>query len=320
MKTHLLVSIALIACLGPAWAYADLLLAASSADAVYRFDGVTSTLFASDPSMDGPTALVYDASGNLLVLDEFSHNVLKFNGTTGAFLSTFISSATLATADPTFDPADMELGPDGNLYIMSHFNAGPGSRNIHKFDGTSGAYLGVFSSAPPTHHEHGLAFGTGGHLYQGNVDSGLIEKFDGTTGATLGAFTSAPVSPIADLAFSTTTLYVTLDGAAGVARFNPITGAAMAPLIPAAAGESYWGILVDGSDLYLSNTFTNTLRHYNATSGAFISDTVIGGGAFDIIAMPVPEPGVIYCVGVGLVILAASRQWNRRACVRPAVC
>lgn len=41
--------------------------------------------------MDRPTAMGCDASGNLLVLNGFSHNVLKFDGATGAFTSdTFI--------------------------------------------------------------------------------------------------------------------------------------------------------------------------------------------------------------------------------------
>ena len=123
---------------GIACARADLLLAAFSGDAVYRFDGATATLFASSPAMDGPTAMVYDPAGNLLVLNEFSHNVLKFNGTTGAAMGTFIDSAALAAADPSFDPADMEIGADGNLYLMGHFNSPFGDpKAIHKFSGTT---------------------------------------------------------------------------------------------------------------------------------------------------------------------------------------
>src|SRR5439155_258450 len=87
------------------------------------------------------------------------------------------------------------------------------------------------------------------------------------------------------------TLYVTIAGAAGVARFNAISGAPdpMGYLIPPAAGESYWGILVDSGNLYVSNTFTGVLRKYNATTGAFLSDTPLGGGAIDILPFQGPS-------------------------------
>src|SRR6185436_13407054 len=137
--------------------------------------------------------------------------VLKFNGTTGAAMGTFIDGSALAAADPGFDPGDMEMGADGNLYLMSHFNGPAGDpRGIHKFSATTGAYLGVFSAARPTRHQHGLALDAGGNFYQGNVDARSIEKFNGTTGAFEGTFASeAAMFPIADLAFSSTSLFVT---------------------------------------------------------------------------------------------------------------
>jgi outer membrane protein assembly factor BamB len=269
----------------------DLLLAGFGGDTIYRFDGSSATAFATDPggpnSMDGPTALVYDSGGNLLVLNEFSHNVLKFNGTTGAFMSTFIASTALGAAG-IGDPGDMELGADGNLYIMGHFN--DGGANVAKFSGTTGASLGTFAFTTPVRHQHGLAFGTAGDLYQGNVASGLIERYNGTSGAAMGSFTSSSVGPIADLAFGPTKLYVTCDGGGGVARYIAATGVADGYLV--APGNSYWGILVDSGNLWVSNTSTGTLRKFDATSGALLADYTVGGGAFDIIAMPaaIPEP------------------------------
>ncbi|MGH7177389.1 MAG: PEP-CTERM sorting domain-containing protein, partial [Tepidisphaeraceae bacterium] len=134
-------------------------------------------------------------------------------------------------------------------------------------------------------------------LYQGNVTSGLIERIDGTTGLAEGNFTMAPVGPIADLAFGPTKLYVTCDGGGGVARFDALTGAADGFLI--APGASYWGILVDSGNLYVANNTTPTLRTFNATSGAFISDFALGGSVFDIIAMPIPEPSGAIMLALG---------------------
>ena len=307
------VAFALLA-LSPHRCAATLLLSGGGANTVYLFDGVSATPFASDPDPSGPdssptkmhlpVALAYAADGNLLVLNEFSHNVLKFNGSSGAFIGSFIDSATLSGAGIS-DPDDMEVGPDGKLYIMSHFNEA--GNNIHKFDASTGAYLGVFASSPPTHHQHGFTFGPGGLAYQGNVDTNSVERFT-ATGLTTGTFASDPgLTPIFDVGASTTSLYVTSGN--GVARFNIISGAPMGYLAGPGPGESYWGIAVDGSDLWLSNLFTGTLRHYNATSGAFIGDTVIGGGATDILPM-VPEPSAACLI---LAAGAAASVRRRRA-------
>ena len=113
--------------------------------------------------------------------------------------------------------------------------------------------------------------------------------------------------PIADLAFSSTSLYVTCDATNGVARFDAVTGTFLGYLIAPGPGQSYWGILVDGGNLYLSNTVTGTIRKYDAATGAFISDTVIGGGAFDITPM-VPEPATLAALAVGALAMIRRRR------------
>src|SRR5262245_36779582 len=96
--------------LGRSACRADGLVAGFDADAVIRYNstgGLVGT-FASSTSMDGPTAMVFKPGGNLLVLNEFSHNVLEFNGTTGAFIGELIGPAGLGSVGAT-DPGDMEL-------------------------------------------------------------------------------------------------------------------------------------------------------------------------------------------------------------------
>jgi hypothetical protein len=262
--------------------------------------------------------MVYDGAGNLLVLNEFSHNVLKFNGTTGAAMGTFIDMSTLAAADPIFDPADMEIGADGNLYIMSHINGPigpPTNSTIHKFSGTTGAYLGVFSEDRPIRHQHGMAFGLDGKLYQGNVDTRSVEKFNGTTGAFEGTFASdVDLFPIADLAFSSTSLFITLD-TGGMARFDSVTGAFVSYMEPT-GGPGYWGLLVDDGFLYASNV-SGSLRKYDALTGAFISDTPVGGRAFDILAfstaIPESRGGVIVLAALAIAVGYCSRRLALRS-------
>ncbi len=296
----------------PRSAQADILLAGFAADAVVRYDssGTLVGLFASDATMDGPTAMVYNSAGDLLVLNEFSHNVLRFNGATGSFLGTLITPSALGSVGLT-DPDDMEIGLDGHLYLTSHFNTGS---NIWKFDQSTGSYLGSFAYSPPTHHAHGFAAGPGGDWFQGHVDSGVVERFDGVTGAFEGVFTSGPsIGPIADMVFGPSHLFVTLDGAGGVARLNAATGAFIDYLIPAGPFQSYWGTMVDGGLLYVANTATGTVKRFDATSGAFVDDFIVGGpGAFDLLVMTaIPEPSTALLSSFGLLTAILFRIRKR---------
>jgi DNA-binding beta-propeller fold protein YncE len=287
----------------------DLLLAAFGADAIVRYNSTLGTFstFATHPSMDGPTAMVYGPDGNLYVLNEFSHNVLRFNGTTGAFIDEFISSATLAVAGVP-DPNDMEIGPDGNLYVSSHFpQFGAPFTAVWRFSGAlANTYLGPFASFGGVHHTHGLTFGPSGNLYLNDIDNGGPHIFNGITGAELGSITlGTPPIFFGDLTFTPDgTLYATVDSGGGVLRYDGITTTA---LIPPGAG-SYWGILADGGFLYVSNKDTGTLRIFTDT-GVFVTNILGGPGAFDIIALAVPEPGSGVLLLAGL---AGLGLWRRR--------
>src|SRR5262245_42491748 len=107
-----LAAIALVISLPCSTAREDVLLSAFAGDAIYRCDGTAATPLSSSGLMDGPTALAYNAAGNVLVLNEFSKNVLEFNGSTGAYVGTLISTSAILSAGIT-DPGDMEVGADG---------------------------------------------------------------------------------------------------------------------------------------------------------------------------------------------------------------
>lgn len=287
-------------------AKADMLVSGFSSDAVHRFSssGASLGVFATHSTMDGPTALVYNSAGELLVLNTFSLNVLRFDGASGAYLGTLITPTSLGSVGLT-DPNDMELGPDGNLYMMSHHNDGA---NIFKFDSLTGAYLGIFAASPPVRHQHGLAFGSGGHLYQGNVATGYVERFDGVTGAFMGVFTGGPpIGSIGDLIFGPSHLYVASEGAGGVARYDASSGTFLGYLIP--AGSSHWGMTIDGGVLYVSNVTSGEIRKYDTATDAYLGSFIsTGPGAADLLAMPVPEPASAAMVLAGLALVVRRRR------------
>src|SRR5262249_10326338 len=101
----------------------------------------------------------------------------------------------------------------------------------------------------------------------------------------------------------------------GVARFKSDTGMAdgylIAPSAPSGT-ESYWGIVIDSGVLYLSNTTTGTLRKYDATTSAPLGDVVIGGGAFAIIAMPIPESATPVVLCGAMFFLLINKRSSRR--------
>ena len=146
-----------------------------------------------------------------------SDEILDFDATTGAF------NAILASGLGIDEPADMEIGPDGNLYIAAQV-----SNRVYKYDFTAttfsvftGSGMGTLTGA------HGLAWGSDGDLYVSGSASNTIEKFDGTTGAHLGVFAmGGGLSLPIDIAFGPDDLlYVTSSLTSKVLRYEGIDDA-----------------------------------------------------------------------------------------------
>jgi hypothetical protein len=62
--------------------------------------------------------------------------VLRFNGTTGAFIDVFASGGGLINTH------DLAFRPDGNLYV-----SGSSSNNVVRFNGFTGAFIDEFIPA-----------------------------------------------------------------------------------------------------------------------------------------------------------------------------
>ena len=61
---------------------------------------------------------------------------------------------------------------------------------VLRYDGDTGAFLGVFASGGGLSNPVGLTFGPDGHLYVASGNNNRVLRYDGVTGAFLGIFAS----------------------------------------------------------------------------------------------------------------------------------
>jgi hypothetical protein len=86
---------------------------------------------------NGPIDLVFGPDRNLYVLNSPGTNleVLRFNGSTGAFINVFVSSFSGGT-----DGSSLIFGPDGNLYVTTGFIG----NSVRRFNGSTGQFIDEF--------------------------------------------------------------------------------------------------------------------------------------------------------------------------------
>jgi hypothetical protein len=126
----------------------NLFVASRLSNQVLEYDGTTGAFikaFVSSGSggLVGPLDLVFGPNGNLLVDNEFIGNgfigqVSEYDGTTGAFVTAFVSPNSGGLSLPT----GLVFGPNGNLFISSFL-----TNQVLEYNGSTGAFIDAFIPA-----------------------------------------------------------------------------------------------------------------------------------------------------------------------------
>ena len=157
-----------------------------------------------------------------------THNIVGFDEQTGTFLDDFIANGVGGLDIPD----DLTFGPDGNLYVSSGNYNNSADSAILRYDGKTGAPLGVFASGGGLFRPYGTAFGSGSgggkYLYVSSFISDQILRYDGTTGQFVDVFASGGTGKSGDvngpnsLLFGPDgSLYVTTEGTVANTFPNP---------------------------------------------------------------------------------------------------
>lgn len=152
----------------------------------YTADGVFVGIAAANGAGDGtnaalsePMAITFGPDGNLYVAnsDSGTEDVLRFNGTTGAFIDTFIPNGATGLSDPK----SIKFGPDGRFYATNE-----GNDSVEVFNGTTGAYIGTFvtSGSGGLNEPMDMVFaGNSLFVLSGDDGSEAVHRYDAATGA-----------------------------------------------------------------------------------------------------------------------------------------
>ena len=189
--------------------------------------------------------VAYGPDGRIYVACQGDDGVSRINQFTGQSLGVFV----LAGSGGLFSPRSLVFGPDGHLYVSS------ATGEILKYNGATGAFLGVFVDTN----------GNGG----------------------------GPVDPYG-LSFHDGKLYVASNFPSEVKAFNATTGAFISTFVASGAGGLSGPTALDfGSDgdLYVTSQNNDSIRRYAGTTGAFVSAFVGAGsggldGPFDLAFRP----------------------------------
>jgi hypothetical protein len=178
----------------------DIFVASEEANMVLRYSGADGSyvgpFVVDDPrtkldetgGLSGPGAVLFAADGALLVSSFDSDAILRYDGTSGAFVDVLVPTGTGGLDGPD---AGMVLGPDGNLYVPGYY-----SDSIPRYDAMTGDPLGDFTPVDMLAEPRTLVF-AGDHLYVANEGTDEVLRYDAVSGAFVDVFVAAGAGGLA---------------------------------------------------------------------------------------------------------------------------
>ena len=180
-------------------------------------------------------------------------------------------------ADPPHSGGTRNLafGPDGNLYVSTG-----GHKGVLRFDGQTGAPLGVFAAADALAAAKVIQFGPDGDLYVTDNVQNSVVRFDGTTGEFIDVFVSSRSGGLFNalsLAFGPDgDLYVASPETDEILRYSGADGSFVESFVAAGTGGlmSPSALLFYGDHLYVASGTGlggRTILRFDAATGEFVN-------------------------------------------------
>ena len=191
----------------------------------------------------GPAGMAFGADGKFYVADHNGGTILRYDGTTGAFLDVFVTAGTANL----YRPLGLDFGPDGMLYVTSR-----GDNNILRFNPATGARDITFNGGLASNPES-FGFGPDGNIYVPDPAFGRVVRLSGVTGAYMNDFVAAGSGGLAyptGVAFGPDgNLYVSDQNNAAIRKYNGVTGASLGDYVASGYGglvnPVYFAFLAD---------------------------------------------------------------------------
>jgi len=299
-------------------ARADLFLSGFSDNSIYRYDqggalmGGGAFIAAGSGGLSAPHRSFYGADGNLYVASANTDSVLRYNGSTGAFIDVFIQNGANGLPANALDyPVDMALGPDGALYVSSQLND-----SVLRFNPATGAFLGTFVTGASAGLDgpSGISFHDGDLFVVGRF-SNAVYRYDGTTGAPVGTgvFATGLSQPFG-ITFSPGGTALVADGNTNsVLKFDGVSGASLGAFVSSGSGGLNFPIGVEYLQgiLYVASFNDNRVIEFDGSSGIFQGNyvtSVTGVQGPNFMTFAVPEPGVFIALISGAALLLSRRH------------